>query len=70
MKYANVCNVLINGETVATFEKFHACRAETPYGLLITNEKTGVFNARYYQSERARDTQITTYSNRFLRIYG
>ena len=70
MKYANVFNVLINGETIATFEKFHSCRAKTPYGLLITNEKTGVEDVRYYQSERAMDARITMYKNRFLRIYG
>ena len=70
MKYANVCNVLIDGETVATFEKFHAWQAGTPYGLLITNRKTGVYDARYYQSERARDAHITMYKNRFLRVYG
>ncbi len=70
MKYANVCNVLIDGETVATFEKFHAWQVGAPYGLLITNGKTGVYDARYYQSERARDAHITMYKNRFLRIYG
>ena len=70
MKYASICHVLINGETIAKFEKFHSWRAGTPYGLLITNGKTGVNDARYYHSERARDAHITMYKNRFLRIYG
>ena len=70
MKYANVCTVQINDEHVAKFEKFHSWRAETPYGLLIANGKTGVNDVRYYRSERARDAHITMYSNRFLRVYG
>ena len=70
MKYANTCSVLINGETVATFEQFHSFRAGTPYGLLIANGKTGEKGVRYYQSERARDAHITMYKNRFLRVYG
>ena len=69
MKYANVYNVLIDGETVATFEKFHSCRERTPYGLLIRNEKTGSQDVLYYKSDRARDARITMYKNRFLRIY-
>ena len=70
MKYANVYTMQINDEHIATFEKFHSHKARKPYGLLITNEKTGVYDARYYQTERARDAQITMYSNRFLRVYG
>lgn len=69
--YASVVTLSIGERTVATFEKFTAsqCRKNS-FGLLITNNLTGIFEARYYKSEKTRNAGITALTNRFIRVYG
>lgn len=69
--YASVVTLSIDGRTVATFEKFTAsqCRKKS-FGLLITNNLTGIFEARYYKTEQTRNAGITALTNRFIRVYG
>ena len=67
MKYASKYEVFCNKKHVATFT--HACSGGLWF-LTIENVVTGVWETRKYKTERAMNAQITSYTNKFFRIYG